>query len=245
MNQKLLYIFIFLQFISCSSDKYKSQLLGSWYFYNKPEKAKDLNEFNFYRDSVVINDFMGKTIAKWKVTENQIYLYDMKGFHSSTELTYDYKLKGNNLLDLKVYGDTIIEFKNIIKAKSAIEFLQKSIYLKLDLPKLNTDLIPIGNSQFVFNIYAGFNEKLLKFRTDNSSNLDNIDNEIFNLEKELSPGQFSKTRFCLISDKNIAKNKLDSLESILNRTSIKRIFRAYINDSINYQNNLVWYGKAE
>jgi len=245
MKQKLLYIIIFTVFVSCTSDEYKSQLLGNWYFYNKPAKAKHLNEFKIYRDSVVINDFMGRTTAKWKVNEKQIYLYDIKGFHNRTELTYDYKLKDKHLLDLKVYGDSIIEFENIIKANDAFEFLQKSINLKIDLPKTKMNLKPIENNEFSFTIYAGYIDEQLIFKTDISPNLNNLNNEISDFKKELSPMPFSKTRFILITDKNIAKNKMDSLKNILNQASIKRIIRIFKNDSVDYKNNLIWYGKTE
>jgi len=245
MKQNLLYIFIITVFVSCTSDKYKTQLLGNWYFYNKPVKAKHLNEFKIYRDSVVINDFMGRTTAKWKANEKQIYLYDIKGFHDRTELTYEYKLKDKHLLDLKVYGDSIIEFKNIIKANDAFDFLQKSIKLKIDLPKTKKYLKQIGNSEFSFTIYAGYIDEQLMFKTDISPNLNNINNEISDFKKELNPLPISKARFNLITDKNIAKSKIDSLKNILNQTSIKRIIRIFKNDSIDYKNNLIWYGKTE
>lgn len=228
--------------LSCNSDNYKSELLGNWYFYNKPESSKHLNEFKLYSDSVVINSIMGKTSAKWKATKKQIYLYNIEGYSRGSEQTYDYKLKNNNLLDLKVYGDTIIEFKNIVKAQNPMAFLQKSINLKVDLPKKNKELVEIGNSRFNFTIYAGYSDGRLKFITDNYENLRNLNNEISDFKKELGPRPFSKAKFCLVADKNIPDNKLDSLKQILNQTPIKRIFRAYKNDAIDYKNDLIWYG---
>src|SRR5690554_3158678 len=245
MKQNLVYIFIISMLFSCNSDNYKAELLGNWYFYDKPESSKHLNEFKMYSDSVVINSIMGKTIAKWKATNQQIHLYDIQGYPGGSELTYDYKLTSNNLLDLKVYGDTIIEFKNILKAQNAMDFLQKSMSLKIDLPEKNKELLAIGNSRFNFIIYAGYDDGRLKFITDNSDNLRNVDNEISDFKEKLGPRPFSKARFLLIADKNIPDNKMDSLKQILNQTSIKRIFRAYKNDTINYKNNLIWYGTTD
>lgn len=245
MKKNSVYIFVFFLILSCNSDKYKSPLLGNWYFYDKPESSKHLNEFKLYSDSVVINSIMGRTTAKWKATERQIHLYKIQGYPGNSELTYDFKLTSNDLLDLKLSGDTIIWFKNIIKAQNAIDFLQKSIHIKIDLPKKNKELIEIGNNSFNFIIYAGYDNGKLKFRTDNFANLSNLVNEISDFKKELGPRPFSKARFLLIADKNISDNKLDSLKQILNQTSIKRIFRVYKNDTIDYKNNLVWYGIAD
>src|SRR5690554_5699170 len=174
MKQNLVYIFIAFFLLSCNSDNYKSQLLGNWYFYDKPESSKHLNVFKLYSDSVVINSIMGRTTAKWKATKRQIHLYDIQGYPGNSKLTYDYKLTSNELLDLKIYGDTTIEFKNIVKAQNAIDFLQKSIHLKIDLPKKDKELIEIGNNSFNFIIYAGYDDGKLKFRTDNYANLSNL-----------------------------------------------------------------------
>ena len=245
MKQNLIYILITILLLSCSSDNYKSDLLGNWYFYDKPESSKHLNEFKLYSDSVVINSIMGKTTSKWKATKGQIHLYDLQGYSDKTELKFDYNLKSKDLLDLKVYGDTVLEFKNIVKADNAMDFLQKSINLKIDLPKKKKELIEIGNSRFNFIIYAGYNDGKLIFRTDNYANLSNLDNEILDFKEEFGPRAFSKTRFFLIADKNISSNKLDSLKGILNQKPLKRFFRAYKNDTIDYKKNLIWYGVAE
>lgn len=245
MKQNLLYISVIFLLVSCISNNYKSELLGNWYFYDIPENSKHLNVFKIHSDSILINSIMGTTIEKWKATKKQILLYDLKGYPGDSELTNEYKLKSNDRLELKVYGDTIIEFKNIVKAQNAMDFLQKSINLKIDLPNADKELIEIGNSPFIFTIYAGYDNGRLKFLTDNYDNLSNLEKEITDFKEEFDPRPFSKANFILIADKNIPNKKLDSLKQILNQTLIKRIFRAYKNDTIKYKNNLIWYGLVD
>jgi len=245
MKQNLFYILIICLLHSCNSDNYKTELLGNWYFYDKPESAKHLNEFRIYSDSIVINSIMGKTTAMWKATNSQIILYNLKGYPRDSKLTYEYKLKSNDLLDLKIYRDTIIEFKDIVKARNAMEFLQKSISLKIDLPNENRELLEIGNSRNNFIIYAGYHANKLEFKTDYSSTLGNLEEDISKFKNDLKGIPFEAARFVIVADKNIPKTKMDSLINKLDQSSIKRIFRVFTNKNYEYESNLYWMGRIE
>tara|TARA_R110002072_G_scaffold23949_1_gene81827 strand:+ start:7934 stop:8671 length:738 start_codon:yes stop_codon:yes gene_type:complete len=245
MKQNLFYILIIVLLYSCNSDKYKSELLGNWYFYDKPESAKHLNEFRIYSDSIVINSIMGRSTAMWKATNSQIILYDIKGYSEDSNITYDYRLKSNNLLDLKIYKDTMIEFKDIVKARNAMDFLQKSTNLKIDLPKVNKELIEIGNNRYNFTIYAGYRADKLVFKTDYSSTLERLEEDISKFKSDLKEIPLEAAKFVIVADKNIPKPQMDSLLQKLGQSSIKRNFRVLTNENYEYENNLYWMGDSE
>lgn len=246
MKQNCIHIVLILLLTSCSSNSYKSQLLGNWFFYENPKHIKHLQELMFYPDSVVIDGYWGKVTTKWKANKQQIHLYDIQGPISKSEISFEYQLINNDLLHLKVVDDTTIHYENVIKAQSAIEFLQKDIQLEIDLPEKKEELIMLGNDYaFNFMIYAGYENGILKFKTDNHPDLSNLNNEVLEFKESIDYRPFSQVKFFLVADKKIPDNEMDSLKQILNQTLIKRMYRIYKNDSIDYKKNLFWYGALE
>ena len=71
---------------------------------------------------------------------------------------------------------------------------------------------------------------------DKVTNLDYIRLEVTafieSLITEINPSQL---QFNLIVDKSIKEIEVDSIISILRETQIKKIFRVYTNDNVNYQ----------
>lgn len=244
MKNILTYILLIFLF-SCSSKKEKEKLLGNWY--SNSDDNYGFIEFQFYNDSLIIYDKLGKNFAQWEVNKDEIHLTHINGFTKKKKLTYSYKLnKSNELLNLKLLGDTIIQLPELIKAKNTYAFFQKNIGIEIDLPIKDNELIQLEfPNNLNFNIYAGFSDNNLIVKTDFSSDLKNLEKEVTdfkeNSREELKPF----ARFNLIADKNITDFQMDSIKDQLKRTSIERIFRTYKNKQTDYENNLNWFGQKE
>ncbi|MCB4807029.1 hypothetical protein LG651_02115 [Tamlana sp. 62-3] len=238
-------ILIFL--ISCSSKKQKEKLIGNWY--SNSNENYGFVEFQFYNDSLIIYDEMlGKFSQEWEVNKDKIYLTNIKGLTTKKQLTYSYKLdKSNRFLYLKALGDTIIELPKLSKAKNPFDFLKKIFGLKIELPTKQTKLVRIGfPGNLNFNIYAGYNkDNKLAVKTDLSSDLNNLENEVIEF-KNNSRDEFKNfLRFNLIADKNINESQIDSIKKILKSTLIKQVYRTYKSKEADYENNLNWFGQKE
>ncbi|TYA59587.1 hypothetical protein [Formosa maritima] len=244
MKNILAYILlIFL--ISCSSTKQKEKLIGNWY--SNSNDNYGFIEFQFYNDSLISYDKLGKNFAQWEVSKDKIHLTHIKGFIDKKQLTYSYKLdKSNELLILKILRDTIIQLPELIKAKNTYDFFQKYVGIEIDLPIKETKLEQIGlPSNLNFNVYVGFVDNNLKVKTDLASDLNNLDGEV-NKFKEHSRDELKPfLRFNLIADMNVTESQMDSIKSILKQTSIERIFRTYKSKQADYENNLNWFGQKE
>ncbi|MBB4119668.1 biopolymer transport protein ExbD [Mesonia hippocampi] len=244
MKNILKYIFLIFIF-SCSPIEQKEKLLGNWYAYSND---KDIIEFQFYNDSLIIYDMMlGRYSQEWKVNKNNIFLTHIKGFTDKKQLTYSYTLdKSNELLNLEVLGDTIIQLPELRKAKNTFDFFRKTIDLEIELPECNDELKNISQPKRLnFNIYAGFKHKNFIVKTDSSTDLKNLEKEVTKFKNNTRNELKKFLRFNLIADKNITHTQLDSIKNRLEETSIKITFRTYKNSQIDYKDNLIWFGKKE
>ena len=242
--KKILVYLLFILLFSCSTKKQKEELIGNWY--SNSFKNYGFFEFRFYKDSLIVNDEMlGRFYQDWKIRKNNIFLSNIRGLTDKKKLTYAYELDNSKqFLNLKIIGDTITELPKLRKAKNAFDFFKKTIDLEIELPKSNDTLKIISEyNRFNFNIYAGFKKDKLVMKTDFSSDLNNLDNEIEsfceNKQKWIKP----LLRFNLIADKNISVGQIDLIVEKLEKTSIKQIFRSYQNKNQNYENNLIWFGQ--
>lgn len=223
----------------------KENLIGNWY--SNSNNNYGFIEFQFYKDSLIIYDKLGKALTQWEVNNDKIYLTHINGFTTIKQLTYSYELdKSNELLNLKVLGDSIIQLPELIKAKNTYAFFQKNVGIDIDLPINENELIPLSfPDNLNFNIYAGFSDSTLIVKTDFASDLKNLEKEVNhfkeNTREELKPF----LRFNLIADKNISEFQMDSIKDQLKRTSIGLIFRTYKNKQTDYKNNLIWFGQKE
>jgi hypothetical protein len=244
MKNIFTYIFIILIF-SCSSTKQKEKLIGNWY--SNSNKNYGFIEFQFYNDSLISYDKLGKNFAQWEVDKDKIHLTYINGFNINKELTYSYKLdKSNELLDLKILGDTIIQLPQLIKAKNTYAFFQNDVGIEIDLPMKDNELIQLGfPDNLIFNIYAGFSNNSLIVKTDFSSDLKNLEKEVNDFEQNSREELKPHLKFNIIADKNITESQMDSIKDQLKRTSIERIFRTYKNRKTGYENNLNWFGQKE
>jgi len=244
MKNILTYILLIFLF-SCSFSKEKEKLIGNWYTKNDNNK---IVEFQFYNDSLIIYDEMlGKYSQDWEVDKDKIHLTHINGFTKKKKLTYSYKLdKSNELLNLKILGDTIIQLPEFIKATNTYDFFQKNIGIEIDLPITENELIPLAfHNNLIFNIYAGFLENNLIVKTDFTSDLKNLEKVVTNFKENSREELKPFLRFNLIADKNITESQMDAIKDQLKRTSIEWIFRTYKNKQTDYENDLNWFGQKE
>ena len=239
--------FILILIVGCSSAKQKLPFLGDWYAVHEENAA--INEFQFYKDSLVINHELGRSSSKWKVRSNIIHLTHIKGISNKTQWTYYYQLdEVNGLLNLKMFkDDSLVKPFGFMKAENIFDFFQKKyVGFNIDLPITNSELKEIGFVNHLnFNIYAGFNNNNLVVKTDFTPNLNNLENEV-NTFKENSRLELKRfLRFNLIADKKISKFQIDSIKKRLKTTSIERIYRTYKVQQEDYKNDLNWFGKKE
>ncbi|WP_229792671.1 hypothetical protein, partial [Ulvibacter litoralis] len=62
---------------------------------------------------------------------------------------------------------------------------------------------------------------------------------------EVKEDEIKSVNVNMIIDKNVSQSYIDSLKSIIKFTGVNSIYRVYKNDSIDYKDNLSWYGISE
>ena len=169
--------FIFTLLIcSCSQNKYKKELIGNWYSIDNPYTIK----IQFKKDSIIVTDNrINKSI--WKVNKDKIE-FNYKPFMEDTiiniNLSYELNDKKNRLFTKTnsfITTDSI-EF-TYLKAENYLDFLFKKNGVKINLKeKSKLEYIPIGGG--TINIFAFKNNDSIIAKTEFSSNLDSLDNDI-------------------------------------------------------------------
>jgi len=226
--------------VSCASIKPEKKLLGKWY---TSDGNNIISEFGFYKDSLIIYDTLGSSGSVWRVSNDTLYTT----FKNNENSIYTYQLdESKHSLSLELVGNNDLNIPTLTKAKNTFDFFQKTKDITIDLPLKHTPLEPIGFPNYLnFNIYAGFKNKVLVVKTDESKDLDNLEKEVaFFIEHsrdELKP----HLRFNLIADKRITETQIDSIKNILNKTAIKQAYRTYKSKENTYENEMNWYGLKE
>ncbi|RXG18309.1 hypothetical protein DSM03_101991 [Leeuwenhoekiella aestuarii] len=229
----------------CSSVKEQNKLLGNWY--SNSDDNYGLLEFQFYKDSLVVYEILGKSSADWKIKNDKIHLTRINGFSDNNQLTYSYHLEeSNQLLSLDLVGDSIIKLPKLRKAKNAFDFFKKTINLEIELPQSTGELKMISQqNRLNFNIYAGYKSDTLIVKTDQSSGLHDLEKEfksyVNTLRDELKPW----IKFNLVADKNITQTQMDSIKSRIRESFVTPIYRTYKNEEIDYKSTINWFGKIE
>ena len=233
---------------SCSSNPEKDKLIGNWSVVN------GMNEFEFYKDSLIVNEFGMSYINEWNVDESKLYLETIKGLDSFGIKTkeLDYKMSENlDTLFIKRITDSVFG-PPILRIENGYDYYLKRLQLTIDLPS-KSNLILSNEKGIGLDVYVGFrNGKLIaKTDSDKTRGLDEIKYETYafiaSQETELDSTNF---QFNLLIDKSINKPKTDSIKDILKSTGYSRIFRVYTNDQVDYEktdwkDELNWYGEYE
>lgn len=106
--------------------------------------------------------------------------------------TYNYKLDENGkLLNLQLTDEPDSNLITLVKAKNAFDFFQKTMNMRIELPKNDSELIFLNRNNTSFNIYIGYRNKKLVVQTDKSTGLKNLEKEFNDFKKhsrdELKP----------------------------------------------------------
>ncbi|WP_191858094.1 hypothetical protein [Hanstruepera ponticola] len=237
MKNFSLYFFIAFALLNCSSSKIDKKLLGNWYYVSGNQI---ISVFQFHKDSLVINERIGKTTLKWFSKNQRINSAYLK----ENGPQYDYYLNPNNdTLFLRLLGKVNLEDITLIRAKNNYDLFKKIIGLNIELPESDINLNPISISDHNFNVYAGYKDNNLIVKTDSNPNLDKIIEEVGRFRKNSRDEAKRFLKFNLIADKNIPASQMDSIISILEETSISKVYRTYQNKNTTNKGGLYWFCK--
>ncbi|WP_159023746.1 hypothetical protein [Formosa sp. L2A11] len=167
-------LILIIIFSSCSSNSEKEKLIGNWSVPN------GLNEFEFYKDSLIVKEWGMNYINEWDIDQSKLYLEPIKGLDSFAIKTksFDYRLS-TNLDTLFIKRDTDSVFgPAILRIRSAFDYLLKRNYLTIELPK-KQDLVKEPDSSTGLNIYVGYKKDKLIAKSDDISHLDLTDIKLF------------------------------------------------------------------
>ena len=241
-------IFIIAIFQSCTDRQIDTDLLGNWSTTN----ASNIYDFQFFKDSLKVYSSLGESKYDWKSDDSKMYWTQLTNISSDfeTDVEFSYKLNSQkDSLYLQRKIDSTYTTK-LLKINNAYQYFEKNINLDIDLVDKENGLIPSGNQKFDYNIYVGYKNGKLVSKSDKYINLSGIEfvtmEYIFSF-KEPNENDF---KYMLFVDKKVPKKQYDSIKSLLEKSRIKKIFRVYTNDKVDYtktnwKSELNWYGTYE
>ncbi len=243
--QLLLLITVF----NCTTNDYKNKLIGDWYLEKKPEIG-----LHFSIDSLLIHSIPLRTKQTWRADESNIYLQNI------TDLNFnqlDEKFLSNHFIYTSSINldtlrwtskkDSTKKIYKFIRIKNRFEHFQKVIRLRIDLPKSKKNLLPINIKYNKPHLFIALDHDRLKIKNNNQFlTVEYLRYFVYSLREKIGENEFeSKFVFNLLADKNVTELQLDTIKKVLKIAGIKRIFRVFKNESIDYNDNLKWYGMYE
>jgi len=233
--------------ICCTSEKEKEILIGEWYLTENPSMS-----IIFTADTLFIKSTF-RTKHNWKIDDSNIFLKNSMNFESKRLIGKEYRshfvyfLNDNNdTLRWSAKKDTTNTIYTFIRIKNRFEHFQKSIDFKIEVPTSKNFIESIDNNEMNPNYYVGLIDDKLMIKNDYQFiNLISAYSDILQMKSYMEKSDFEKLRINLFTDRNVPEIKIDSIKNVLKKTPIKKIFRIYKNDTINYTDNLKWYGKFE
>jgi len=233
---------------SCSKKNIDNDLLGNW----SSTKSSNIVDLQFFKDSLVYDAWGKTTKFSWISSKSKIYYTQLTNIDPELETDFILEYKLNEQKDtLFVKTETDSSFSNqFLKIKNGIQYLKKNINLDFDLPKKESELISSGNKEFDFNIYVGFKNGKLLVKTDRYINLYGIQSEIYDLIFSVKEQEKEQIKYLLFADKRVPEKEIDSIKKLLKETTIKKIFRVYTNEQVDYEktdwkDELNWFGEYE
>ncbi|GGW74875.1 hypothetical protein H4O20_08340 [Aequorivita sp. 609] len=233
---------------SCADKNLDTDLLGNWSSTN----SANIVDLRFYKDSLLTNSWERETKYSWRSDNSKIYYTQLTNIDPDlrTDFVFEYKMNSQkDTLFIKTETDSLRTIE-LSKINNAYQYFEKNINLDIDLVKKENGLIPSGNKEFDYNIYVGYKNGKLISKSDKYINLSGI--ELATMEyifsfKEPNENDF---KYMLFVDKKVPKKQYDSIKSLLENTRIKKIFRVYTNNKVDYtktdwKSELNWYGTYE
>lgn len=243
---RTLLIFCILQ--SCSKKNIDNDLLGNW----SSIKSSNIVNLQFFKDSLIQIAWERTTKFSWTSDGSKVHYTQLTNIDPEleTDFIFEYKLSAQkDTLLIKKETDSSFS-RQFLKINNAYQYFEKNINLDINLPNKQNGLISSGNKELDFNIYVGFNNRELVAITDRYLNLDSLQNEIYHLILSVKKQEKEQIKYLLFTDKKASKKDIDSLKKILRETTIKKIFRVYTNEQVdyertNYKDELNWFGVYE
>jgi len=233
---------------SCSKKNIDNDLLGNW----SSTKSSNIVDLQFFKDSLIQNAWGKTTKFSWTSNNSKIFYTQLTNVDPELETDFILEYKLNAQKDtLFVKKETDSSFTNqFLKINNGLQYLEKNINLNFDLPKKENGLISSGNKEFDFNIYIGFKNGKLVAKTDRYINLAGIQSEIYELIFSVKEQEKEQIKYLLFTDKEVPEKEIDSIKKLLKDTTIKKIFRVYTNDQVDYErtgwkDELNWFGEYE
>lgn len=237
MRKTLLLILFMSFFYSCQND---DNLIGKWYSTN----GNYIVEFEFHQNgSLKYYGNYQERFGKWKIRDSRIYieLIESEIDMVSRKFALDYEILGDSLF-IKRPSEKMFPKPGWIKFENRFNQWKNYLGIRIDLKKSEKELTTSVDGLFSKEIYIGFKDNKIVSRIEDR--YINIKKDAQNLAYVLmaqhpSENKYEDLKFILIIDENIPEFMVDSIKNILRETPIKKIFRVYKNDSIDYH-NLNW-----
>ena len=246
----LVLLVLALLLMACEKKQHDKRLLGNW----SSLIYQDPNEIQFYQDSLRLYEMGKEFYGTWHSKDHLIYatLLHRKENIVIDTFTLAYKFNKDTLL-IKSAMDSSFLNPPLLKVTHRFEHLLRMLNMKIDLPKTNSALVSSGEGGFNLELYIGYIDDELKIKLYNRLiDLDKNDvlTAIFTLKSQHSEEDQDQLKFVLIADQSVSEAELDSIKSKLMLSPIKKAFRVYKSDSIDYVNlnwreHITWYGLME
>lgn len=253
--KKILLSLLILTLLIASCDKKRNllereKLYGKWYDINNPEAILEFNP-----DSLIFRTNL-PSLNTWRIKNNQIILSNSTTFYHDpldpimfpkTQFTYEISSNLDTLFWTASRSDYNETFK-LIKLKDQFEHYQKLIKLKIDLPYSQNKLQLLSFDDYTIDLKIGIFDGKITCVCGYDYRLGGIPDikvGLLNFLSRINENEIEKVNINLIIDKNVSQESIESVKNNIKEIGIKNIFRVYINDSINYKNNLNWYGISE
>jgi|TARA_B110000093_G_C12812421_1_gene343426 hypothetical protein len=238
MKKTVLLILFTSFFYSCQND---SNLIGNWYSTN----GNYIVEFKFHQDgSIKYYGNYQEHSGIWKTKDSKIHIEFIESEIDmiSKKITFDYKILGDSLF-IKKLSEKVFSKPGFIKFENRFSQWKNYLGIKIDLKKSEKKLTTSIDGLLSKEMYIGFKNNKIVSRTQNrfiniKKDIPIIANEF--ITQKPSESKIEDLKFILIIDEKIPESKIDSIINTLKETLIKKIFRVYENDSIDYK-NLNWH----
>lgn len=227
---------------SCKKGDNKSDFIGNWSTISGIDPG--IRDLQFFNDSVIQkSSYDSYYSTKWKVEKKKLIFYREYGSLQGRKVSLDFKFKKDTLY-LKFENDSTY-YIILKKIKSAYEYFENKIGLEIELAKADKETTLIGKNKLNFNIYISRKNGKLIAKNDYSQNLDRLALDIFSLLDKIPEKEQQHLQYTLFIDKNISKQKVDSIKSLLLTDITNKVFIVTDFKENNWNEDISWIGFYE
>ena len=232
MKNLIVALILVLVLQNCSSNSIKDEFLGNWSSTN----YSNIVDFQFFKDSLVIHQWGNSTLNLWDRDDSKIYITQLKGDGPEIDTSYVLQFKLNvqkDTLFIKEAQDSDFNAE-LLKINNAYQYFQKNINLDINLPNKEDEIISSGNKRADYNIFVGYKNEKLIARTENYYSLNGVISDVILHLSSLNDEDLEQAKFMLFIDDAVPKRQIDSIKNLLKPSYIKKIFKVYTNNKVDY-----------